>query len=228
METMPCRLNFTLVLEFDAELQGSKKSNHSRIQVKKRALILNAAERVFARSGFSGSRLIEIAQEAGLPKANILYYFKSKENLYRYVCQDILENWLGAIGDISESSEPNEALRRYIEAKMELSMRRPNASRVFAMEIISGAPVIGDYLANELKSWVDNHAITFSAWQKRGQLADVSPHHVFFAIWAVTQTYADFETQIELVLGDQHLGPDEHGRAVKSVTQIILNGLSPR
>ena len=209
-------------------MQGSPKISRSKIQIKKRALILNAAERVFARHGFAGSRLIEISKEAGLPKSNILYYFKSKENLYRYVCQDILENWLGAIGDISESSEPNEALRRYIEAKMELSMRRPNASRVFAMEIISGAPVIGDYLANELKSWVDNHAIIFSAWQKRGQLADVSPHHVFFAIWAVTQTYADFETQIELVLGDQHLGPDEHGRAVKSVTQIILNGLSPR
>ena len=110
-------------------------------------MILSAAEHVFARHGFSGSRLKEIAEEAGLPKANILYYFKSKEDLYRYVCQEILENWLGAIGEISESSEPDEAVRKYIEAKMELSIQRPNASRVFAMEIISGAPVIGDYLA---------------------------------------------------------------------------------
>ena len=209
-------------------MQVSKKINQSRIQIKKKALILNAAERVFARYGFSGSRLTQIAKEAGLPKSNILYYFRSKENLYRNLCQDILENWLSAIGDISESSEPNEALRKYIEAKMELSIQRPDASRVFAMEIISGAPVIGDYLANELKSWVDNHALIFQAWQKRGQLAEVSPHHVFFAIWAVTQTYADFETQIKLVLGDQHLGSSEYSRAVKSVTQIILYGLSPR
>jgi len=209
-------------------MQVSKKINQSRIQIKKKALILNAAERVFARYGFSGSRLTQIAQEAGLPKSNILYYFNSKENLYRNLCQDILENWLSAIGDISESSEPNEALRKYIEAKMELSIQRPDASRVFAMEIISGAPVIGDYLANELKSWVDNHALIFQAWQKHGQLAEVSPHHVFFAIWALTQTYADFETQIKLVLGDQHLGSSEYSRAVKSVTQIILYGLSPR
>ena len=216
------------MLGHDWEFRISKKINQSRIQIKKRALILNAAERVFARYGFSGSRLKEIAEEAGLPKANILYYFNSKEDLYRYVCQDILKNWLGAIGDISESSEPDKALRKYIEAKMELSMQRPNASRVFAMEIISGAPVIGDYLANELKSWVDDHALIFQVWQKRGQLADVSPYHVFFVIWAVTQTYADFATQIELVLGDQHLGSDEYGRAVKSVTQIILSGLTPR
>ena len=228
MDMMPYPPSFILVLGLDGDLQCLKKIKQSRIQIKKRALILNAAERVFARYGFSGSRLKEIAKEAGLPKANILYYYKSKEALYRYVCQDILENWLSAIGDISESSEPSEALRNYIEAKMELSIRRPNASRVFAMEIISGAPVIGDYLANELKSWVDNHVQIFQVWQKRGQLADVSPYHVFFVIWAVTQTYADFETQIELVLGDQHLGSDEYGRAVKSVTQIILSGLTPR
>ena len=228
MDMMPYPPSFILVLGLDRDLQCSKKTKQSRIQIKKRALILNAAERVFARYGFSGSRLKEIAKEAGLPKANILYYYKNKEALYRYVCQDILENWLSAIGDISESSEPSEALRNYIEAKMELSIRRPNASRVFAMEIISGAPVIGDYLANELKSWVDNHVQIFQVWQKRGQLVDVSPYHVFFVIWAVTQTYADFETQIELVLGDQHLGSDEYGRAMKSVTQIILSGLTPR
>ena len=228
MELMQCPPRFTLVSGRDGELQDSKKINQSRIQRKKRALILNAAESVFARRGFSGSRLKDVAEEAGLPKANILYYYKSKEDLYRCVCQDILENWLGAIGEISVSSEPSEALRKYIEAKMELSMQRPNASRVFAMEIISGAPVIGDYLATELKSWVDKHVLIFQGWQNRGQLVDVSPYHVFFVIWAVTQTYADFETQIKLLLGDQHLGLDEYERAVKSATQIILCGLIPR
>ena len=209
-------------------MQGSPEISRSKIQIKKRALILNAAERVFARHGFAGSRLIEISKEAGLPKSNILYYFKSKEDIYSSLCQDILENWLGAIGDISEKSEPSDALKKYIVAKMELSKKRPFASKVFAMEIISGAPVIGDYLATELRSWVDNQAKIFRAWQERGQIIDVSPYHVFFVIWAVTQTYADFETQIKLVLGDGHLGSREYDRAVKAVTEIILNGLAPR
>ena len=209
-------------------MQGSPEISRSKIQIKKRALILNAAERVFARHGFAGSRLIEISKEAGLPKSNILYYFKSKEDIYSSLCQDILENWLGAIGDISEYSEPSDALKKYIVAKMELSKKRPFASKVFAMEIISGAPVIGDYLATELRSWVDNQAKIFRAWQERGQIIDVSPYHVFFVIWAVTQTYADFETQIKLVLGDGHLGSREYDRAVKAVTEIILNGLTPR
>ena len=169
-------------------MQGSPEISRSKIQIKKRALILNAAERVFARHGFAGSRLIEISKEAGLPKSNILYYFKSKEDIYGSLCQDILENWLGAIGDISENSEPSDALKKYIVAKMELSKKRPFASKVFAMEIISGAPVIGDYLATELRSWVEYQAKIFRAWQERGQIIDVSPYHVFFVIWAVTQT----------------------------------------
>ena len=96
------------------------------------------------------------------------------------------------------------------------------------MEIISGAPVIGDYLSTELRSWVDDQAKIFRAWQERGQIIDVSPDHVFFVIWAVTHTYAVFETQIKLVLGDGHLGSREHERAVKAVTKIILHGLAPR
>ena len=210
------------------ELRGPQKISRSKIQSEKRALILVAAERVFARNGFAGSRLIEIAEKAGLPKSNLLYYFKSKEDIYGSLCQDILENWLGAIGDISETSEPSDALKKYIEAKMELSRKRPLASKVFAMEIISGAPVIGDYLATELRSWVDNQAKIFRVWQDRGQILDVSPYHIFFVIWAATQTYADFETQIKLVLGDGHFGSREHDRAVKAVTEIILNGLAPR
>ena len=144
-----------------------KKIKQSRIQIRKRALILSAAERVFARHGFSGSRLKEIAEEAGLPKANILYYYKSKEALYQYVCHDILENWLGAIGDIS-SSEPSEALRNYIEAKWSCQ----SAPKCFP-SICYGDYFWSnhyDYLANELKSWVDNHVQIFQVWQKRGQL----------------------------------------------------------
>ena len=135
-------------------------------------MILKAAEIVFARKGFNGSRLTEIAAAAGLPKANLLYYFRSKEGLYRAVCSDILETWLHALGDISADDKPDEALQSYIKAKMDLSRRRPDASKVFAMEIISGAPVMGDYLRQDLKDWVDQQAKVFKIWQSRGEMAE--------------------------------------------------------
>ena len=83
----------------------AKKVARSRAKrsstAEKKALILKAAEKVFARQGLKGTRLFEIANEAGLPKANLLYYFHSKEDIYRAVCEDILETWLGALGEIS-------------------------------------------------------------------------------------------------------------------------------
>lgn len=204
------------------------KVTRSRGGKEKKALILNAAEIVFARQGFNGARLIEIANESGLPKANLLYYFPSKEHIYRAVCKNILETWLSALGDISSDDSPDDALRQYIEAKMELSQNRPNASKVFAMEVITGAPVIGDYLACDLKNWVDKQTEVFKIWQGRGEMMNFSPAHVFFLIWAATQTYADFSAQIKAVLGSEEMGDDEYAHAIETVTQIILRGLGTR
>ena len=193
--------------------------------VEKKALILKAAEKVFARQGLKGTRLFEIANEARLPKANLLYYFQSKEDIYRAVCQDILETWLGALGEISADDNPKKAIESYIKSKMNLSFRRPNASKVFALEIIAGAPVIGDYLEKDLKSWVDRQASVFKTWQARGEMAPISPQHVFFMIWAVTQTYADFNTQITAVLGVKEISAVDYSSAVETVTEVILAGL---
>lgn len=200
----------------------------SSIRTEREARILKAAETVFAHRGFNGARLMEIAAEADLPKANLLYYFRSKEEIYRAVCQDILETWLGALGDISADDKPDDALRKYIEAKMDLSLKRPNASKVFAMEIIAGAPVIGDYLAHDLKNWVNKQAEVFTIWQERGEMAEVSPPHVLFLIWAATQTYADFSTQITAVLGSEKISKHEYENAVETVTGVILRGLGTR
>ena len=193
--------------------------------VEKKALILKAAEKVFAQQGLKGSRLFEIANEAGLPKANLLYYFQSKDDIYRAVCRDILETWLEALGEISAEDNPKKAIESYIKSKMDLSFSRPNASKVFALEIIAGAPVIGDYLEKDLKSWVDRQASVFKVWQSRGEMVSISPQHVFFMIWAVTQTYADFNTQITAVLGVKEIGAVDHVTAVETVTEIIITGL---
>ena len=155
----------------------------------------------------------------------MLYYFQSKEDIYRAVCQDILETWLGALGEISADDNPKKAIESYIKSKMNLSFSRPNASKVFALEIIAGAPVIGDYLEKDLKSWVDRQASVFEQWQARGEMVSISPQHVFFMIWAVTQTYADFNTQITAVLGVKEISAVDYSSAVETVTEVILAGL---
>lgn len=196
-----------------------------RVGERNRRRILGAAERVFARRGFRGARLDEIAEESKLPKANLLYYFKTKESLYRAVVTDILEVWLSALGEISVDDHPAEALTGYIERKMALSRERPEASRVFAMEIITGAPVIREHLRGSLREWVERQGAVFRTWQRRGLMADLPAEHVFFAIWALTQTYADFAPQVTAVLGVERLTERHHRDAVAAVTTLVLGGL---
>jgi len=192
--------------------------------------ILDAAEVVFSRRGLQGATIDEIAAGAGLPKANILYYFRSKQHLYRAVIDNIVQLWLSTLGDISPDHDPRDALLHYVRLKVRLSKERPHASRVFAAEVLSGAPVIGRFLRTDLKRWVDRQAAVFRQWSRQGRMEPIEPRHLFFLIWAMTQTYADFEVQVQAVLGRRTLREADYARAERTIGALVLRGcgLAPR
>ncbi len=186
------------------------------------ARILGAAERVFARTGFSGATMAAIAEEAGLPKANLHYYFGSKDALYRAVLARTLHDWLVPMDDLTVDADPREALSRYVRAKMTMSRQRPDASRVYANELLHGAQVVGDLLRTDLRATVQRKAAVVEAWIAQGRMAKVDPVHLFFTVWASTQTYADFEVQVRAVLGRDEMTAADHQRAARHVEQWVL------
>lgn len=188
------------------------------------ALILAAAERVFAGAGFGGATMAAIAEASGLPKANLHYYFGAKQDLYRAVLARTLQDWLVPTHDITPQADPREALERYIRAKMALSAQRPHASKVFANELLHGAPVLKALLTSDLRTMVLAKAAVLQGWIDDGRMAPVDPVHLFFTIWAVTQTYADFEVQVAAVLGKTELSAKDYRRATEHVVGLILRG----
>lgn len=186
--------------------------------------ILRAAERVFARAGFEGATMADIADEAGLPKANLHYYFGAKRALYRAVLDAVLHDWLGPLEAITPEADPRTALRHYIELKMALAAERPHASRVFANELLHGAPVVLDLLRTDLRQQVLTKAAVIDGWIAAGRMAPVDSVHLFFTIWAATQTYADFDVQIHAVLGTEPNPATDTPRATAHVTSLILRG----
>ena len=190
--------------------------------------ILRAAEVVFARTGFSGATMAEIAGLAGLPKANLHYYFRTKEALYRAVLDYTLTLWLAETDGIRDDAHPAQALAEYIRAKMRLTATHPDASRVFANEMLHGAPHIGGYLRNELKALVDEKARVLAHWADRGLIDRVDARHLFFTIWAATQTYADFQPQVCAVLGKPTLTRAELTRATEQLVTLVLKGCGVR
>ncbi len=188
------------------------------------ARILGAGERVFARAGFNGATMAEIAELAGLPKANLHYYFGSKHELYRAVLARTLHDWLVPMDGLVPEAEPRAALEHYIRAKMQMSRERPDASRVFANELLHGATVLGELMRTELRAMVRRKAAVIDAWVAAGRMAPVDAVHLFFTIWAATQTYADFDVQVRAVLGREHLSARDHRRATEHVVSLILRG----
>lgn len=188
------------------------------------ALILFAAEKVFARAGFGGATMAAMAETSGLPKANLHYYFGSKDVLYRAVLARILNDWLVPTHGITVDAEPRAALEQYIRAKMALSAQRPDGSKVFANELLHGAPVVKGLLATELRQLVLEKAAVVQSWVDAGHMAPVDPVHLFFSIWAMTQTYADFDVQVCAVLGQESLGAPDYARATEHVVSLILRG----
>lgn len=198
-------------------------SKNKRLEKEKQILL--AAEKVFAEAGFGGATMQLIADVSGLPKANIHYYFSTKEDLYRRVVSNIFDIWLQAAESFDESSGPAEGIGGYIDAKMEISRRHPMGSKVWASEVMHGAPVIQDYLEDVLVSWTEGRIDVIQRWIDDGLMEPTNPRHLLYMIWSVTQHYADFQHQIETLNGGQPLDDADWQDAKSNVRAIILRGL---
>ena len=195
-----------------------------RIRQKNEEVILKAAEDEFARHGFKGTSMNTIALKAGLPKANLHYYFTNKLGLYIAVLSNIIELWDSTFNNLSAEDDPAQALSSYIRAKMEFSRRQPEASRVFAMEIISGGACLTEYFTQDYRTWFQGRAAVFQAWIDAGKMDPVDPVHLIFLLWGSTQHYADFATQICRVSGRTRLTRQDMQDASDNLIRIILKG----
>ncbi|SEM86042.1 transcriptional regulator, TetR family [Gemmobacter aquatilis] len=197
----------------------------TEIRAMNETLILQAAEKVFAEAGFGGATMQLIADMAGLPKANLHYYFATKEDLYRRVVQNIFEIWLHAADSMDNAPGPAEGIGAYIDAKMEISRRHPDGSKVWASEVMHGAPVIQDYLETTLRDWTKGRAALIQRWIDEGKMAPVNPDHLLYMLWATTQHYADFGHQIQTLNGGKPLSDRQWKAAKDSVKTMILRGI---
>ncbi|MXQ06746.1 TetR family transcriptional regulator [Alphaproteobacteria bacterium GH1-50] len=197
----------------------------TRIQKKNREAILDGALGVFSTEGFRGATLDQIADAAGLSKPNVLYYFASKEEIYTQLLSTLLDTWLDPMREIDASGDPVEELLSYVMRKLQMSREFPRESRLFANEIVQGAPRILDQIKGPLRDLVDETAGIIRAWERAGRLAPVDPHHLIFSIWATTQHYADFDAQVRGILAPED---SEHlDQAAAFLSDFYRRALTP-
>ena len=207
--------------------RAAKTQRRTRIQAEREELILGAALEVFAAHGFRGATIDQIAEQAGMSKPNLLYYFPNKEIMHRMLIDRLLETWLEPLRKLDPEGEPLTEIRSYIRRKLEMARDYPRESRLFANEILQGAPRIADEL-EDLKKLVDEKAKVIGRWIERGKLARVDPYHMIFSIWATTQHYADFDVQVCTVLGPKRSGEGRFEDAARYLDQLFVGGLNPK
>lgn len=211
-------------------VQRAEKKTGKRSQAvsAKREAILTAALNTFSQYGIHGTRIEQIAEQAGVSKTNLLYYYPSKEVLYVAVLRQILHIWLAPLKAFREDFAPLAAIEEYIRLKLEVSRDYPQASRLFCMEMLAGAPLLMDELTGDLKALIDEKSMLIAGWVKSGKLAPVDPHHLIFMIWASTQHYADFAPQIEAVTGATLRDETFFNQTVENVQRMIIEGIRVR
>jgi TetR/AcrR family transcriptional regulator len=206
--------------------RAGKTRKRTRIQAENESRILDAALEVFSTYGFRGATVDQIAALAGMTKPNLLYYFRRKQDLYLAVLNRTHEMWLQPLEALAADGDPVDEITRYIDRKLEMSREMPTASRLFAMEIMQGAPILGPVLAGRLKTLVDDKAAVIRGWIEAGRIAPIDPYHLIFTIWATTQHYADFDVQIRAILGR---GADNNAHfetARVTLEQLLIKGVA--
>jgi TetR/AcrR family transcriptional regulator len=204
--------------------QKRRLPNRDKIE----ATILAEAVRVFAASGFEGASIATVADNAGLSKQNLMYYFPTKQALYQRVLDGVLDDWLERMANLADPEpQPCDLLRAYIGAKLRFSREQPLASRVFAMEVVGGAQLFGQQIRDRVVPLVRRDIEVFERWIVEGRMAPVNATHLLFAIWAMTQSYADFAPQMQLVLGREQLTLQDFDAAEELITNMVLKSVAP-
>ncbi|MBW3096166.1 TetR family transcriptional regulator C-terminal domain-containing protein [Pseudohoeflea coraliihabitans] len=200
----------------------------TRIQTENKARILDAALEVFSRHGYRGATIDQIADGAGMSKPNLLYYFRRKQDIYQTLIDRLLDTWLKPLIELDQEGDPLPELRGYIRRKLEMARDYPRESRLFANEMLQGAPRIHKVLETRLRDLVDEKAEVISDWMAAGRLNRADPRHLIFAIWSTTQHYADFDVQVRAVLGPKRGGEGRFDDAARFLETLFLDGLKPR
>lgn len=196
----------------------------SRIQQRNRRRILEAALEVFSRHGYRGATLDQIAAEAGLSKPNILYYFDGKEDIHLTLLNQLLETWLDPLVAMDAGGDPVEEILAYVQRKLDMARDLPRESRLFAGEILQGAPRMRPELQDHLKPLFDEKCQVIADWVAAGRLPPINPQHLIFSIWATTQHYADFATQVNILLPGEDAGGDAAATHLSTLFGSLLRG----
>ena len=198
-------------------------TDRSIAQEEKRRLLLDAAVRVFARSGYHDCRVGDITEEAGVAYGLVYHYFKSKDEVLEAVFRDAWGDVLGAFRGIEESDEtPREQLSHAAAILLRSWRRDPDLVRVLVREI-GRTP--------QVQTKADQFGRAFTSIERivaRGQeqgvfRSDLDPRLLAWIFYGAIE-----EILTGWVLGQLPDGDGDVERAERTVVDVVCEGMAVR
>ncbi len=213
-----------MIQKTSKSLSQTTSRSQQDIRAHNQTLILSAAEEEFVLQSYRGATMQGIADRAGLPKANIHYYFKNKKNLYKAVLRSIIEEWNDGLVTMTVDSDPKTVIEKFVRTKLKQAFAHPNRHKLFAIEVIGGAPHLHDFMSSTMKAWALDKTCVMKSWYDQGKIGIDDPLQLLILIWATTQRYAEFETEVVGLLGKQSYDKSDESRAEAFLIPFILKG----
>lgn len=188
----------------------------------KRDRILNAAVKVFARSGFHATRVSEVAKAAGVADGTIYLYFKSKDEILVSLFEDRVGKLLSFMREeLPKKPDAPSRLRAVIDMQLGLLEGERDLAEVITVILRQSTRLMKEFAAPHFLAYIDAIATIISEGQVSGAFRlDVSPHiaarAIFGALDGITLTWA---------LGRAEQGA--LGRAAGQLADVFLRGLAP-
>ena len=191
-----------------------------------RQTILAAAEKVFAESGLAGARTDAIAARAGVNKALLYYYFKSKDRLYQAVLEDHFREFnRQALDLLSASGSARDILLRYVSLHFDFISARHQYASLFHQMMMAGGRLPERLVRKYFKPRSDAFAALLDRGMRAGEFRSADRFHTAVSIVALIVFYFSCAPVLRL-LGRSNAYSHTHlKRRKQEVLEFIRSGL---
>jgi AcrR family transcriptional regulator len=197
-------------------------------EIDKRGQILEVAEEIFARKGYSEATMREIAERLDMKKPSLYHHFRSKEDIYSTLIIDIYEQLLDELaGLLQEGDTIEEKVRLGVSRIIDIWARHPNYPTIMAFEIATGSDLISSELLPKIwKPRLDEATEAFErAKAREPRCRDVDSRMLIMMVFGIPLFYFFSAPIFSALLGEDSLSPEMIERFKRELTELILYGL---
>ncbi|TDF94414.1 TetR/AcrR family transcriptional regulator [Paenibacillus piri] len=198
--------------------------NGNKDQLTVQETILEAAEAVFSRKGYAGTRISEIAKLAKVNQALVHYYYENKEKLYQAVLALLIGKWQVHVQSTQWIGDnPRQILRQFIHTHCAYHFRYPSLYKLAKWEELEGRDLFAlPFFEIDVKEKIR----AFIAWQRTGHLNPaVNVNTLLYLIWAMIQHfYSKSPEDLAYLLKSEGEPSKLQHEIAEQITEIVLNG----